>query len=68
MTITPIEHGRTSCKTHFDIWYIMNTDGADFQIDPREFHDTKWLTIEEAEKIIIDPANKKALEYIKTNF
>src|SRR3989344_9241408 len=38
-TITPIEHGIKACKTHFDIWYIMETDGKNFQIDPREFHD-----------------------------
>ena len=67
-TITPIEHGTRACKTHFDIWFIMKTDGKDFQIDPREFHDTKWLTLEEAEKIIIDSANKNALETVKQHF
>ena len=67
-TITPIEHGTRACKTHFDIWFIMKTDGKDFQIDPREFHDTKWLTLDEAEKIIIDPANKNTLKVIKQHF
>ena len=63
-TITNIENSTRPCKTHFDIWFIMETNGDDFNIDPREFHDTKWLTIEEADKIIIDPANKKALNII----
>ena len=65
LTITPIENSTQPCKTHFDIWYLVNTDGSVFQINPREFHDTKWMTIDEAEKIVTDYANKKALEFLK---
>ena len=63
----PIENKVQACKTHFEIWYIVNTDGVNFNIDPKEFHDTKWLTIEEAEKIVTDPSNKRALEILKKN-
>ncbi|MFH1894468.1 MAG: NUDIX domain-containing protein [Patescibacteria group bacterium] len=65
LTITPIENKGQPCKTHFDIWYLVNTDGANFNVDPEEFHDTKWLTIDEAEKIVTDQPNRKALEIVK---
>ena len=68
LTITPIENKVQSCKAHFDIWYLLNTDGANFNIDLKEFHDTKWLTIDEAEKIVTNQPNKKALEIIKKNY
>ena len=68
LTITSIENKVQPCKTHFDIWYLVNTDGADFNVDPKEFHDTKWLTIDEAEKIVTDQPNRKALEIIKKKY
>jgi 8-oxo-dGTP pyrophosphatase MutT (NUDIX family) len=68
LTITPIENRVQTCKAHFDIWYLANTDGANFNVDPKEFHDTKWLTIDEAEKILTDRPNRKALEVIKRKY
>ncbi len=66
LTITPIERKVHPCKEHLDIWYLMKTDGSKFNIDPREFNDTKWMAIDEAKKIVIDPPNKKALEVIRS--
>lgn len=66
LTITPIENKVQPCKTHLDIWYLINTDGANFNVDPKEFHETKWLTVDEAEKIVTDSPNRKALEFVKT--
>jgi len=67
LTITPIENKVHPCKTHLDIWYLVNTDGSNFNIDLEEFHETKWLTIDEAEKIVTDPLNRKALEFVNIN-
>ena len=64
LTITPIENKNRSCKIHYDIWYTMNTDGSDFTIDTREFYNTKWLTISEAEKIVTEKRNRKALKLL----
>jgi len=61
LTITQIENQIQPCKTHYDIWYLVNTDGANFNIDSREFYETKWMTIHEAEKIVTEKANRKAL-------
>ena len=65
LTITPIENKVQPCKVHYDIWYLALTDGTDFNIDPKEFRDTKWLTIGEAEETVTDSANRKALEFVK---
>lgn len=64
-TITPINNWGRKCTTHFDIWYLMKTDGHDFIPDKGEFYDSKWLTIEEAKKIVTNPQNLEALESLK---
>ncbi len=68
LTITPIENKVQLCKVHYDIWYLVHTDGSDFKINPREFHDTRWLTIDEAEKIVTDESNRKALKAIRKKY
>ncbi len=65
LTITPIENRVQPCKRHYDIWYLVPTDGGNFNINPAEFHNAKWLTIEEARKIVIDKANAEALDIIE---
>ena len=67
-TITPIENKVQPCKVHYDIWYLVLTDGANFNVDAKEFHETRWLTIDEAEKIVTDGPNRKALETIRKNY
>ncbi|HUW72154.1 MAG TPA: NUDIX domain-containing protein [Candidatus Humimicrobiaceae bacterium] len=65
LTITQIENKVQLCKVHYDIWYLFPTNGSNFNIDPTEFHDIKWLTVEEARKIVTDPCNLKALEVVQ---
>lgn len=64
-TIVLIETQNHPCKAHYDIWFLVPTDGSNFNIDPTEFYDTKWLTVEEAKKIVTDPSNVKALEVVE---
>ena len=42
--ITP-KPQRRGCKKHYDIWFLVETDGSDFEVDPREFLESKWITI-----------------------
>lgn len=63
--ITPIENPTQPCKAHYDIWYAIPTDGHDFKIDPREFHETRWLTVDEARILVADPLNLQALAKIE---
>jgi len=64
ISITPIENTTQPCKEHLDIWFLLKTDGSDFNVDPHEFHNTKWMVLEEAKKIITDKANLKAIGVI----
>lgn len=70
LTITPINHSiqRQTCQEHFDIWYRFPADGSDFQVDPREFHSTLWVTIAEARKLVTDPANLQAIALMEKLF
>src|SRR3989344_1447767 len=61
LTITPIENRVQPCKEHLDIWYRFTTDGSEFNVDPKEFHETRWATIEEARWLMTDPPNLEAI-------
>lgn len=66
-TVTHIEKNPVRpCKTHYDTWYLVPTDGSNFKIDPTEFFDTKWLTIDEARKLVIDGPNLSALRRVES--
>ncbi len=68
ITVTPIENPIQPCKMHYDVWYAIPTDGSDFNVDPREFHETQWLTIAEARKLVTDSPNLTALTKIEEIF
>lgn len=61
LTITLIERSTQSCKEHFDIWYRFVTDGTEFRVDPREFYQTRWLSVDEARRLVTDQPNIEAL-------
>lgn len=67
LTIAHIENPVQPCKTHYDIWFLVPTDGSNFNINPEEFHETKWMTFEEAENVVTESANSQALEIIKNS-
>jgi 8-oxo-dGTP pyrophosphatase MutT (NUDIX family) len=66
-TTVSINNPVVPCKTHFDIWYGIRTDGSNFEIDPREFNETRWLTIVEARELVIDSSNLQALDIVENN-
>jgi 8-oxo-dGTP pyrophosphatase MutT (NUDIX family) len=69
LTVTPIpERQKLTCKIHYDVWYGIPTDGSEFNINPEEFHETRWVTISEARGLMIDLANLEALSKIETLF
>ncbi len=65
-SITDIKNDPRKCKEHLDIWFLMETDGKDFNVDPSEFWDTKWITFEEAESTITEQTNREAIKLLKT--
>jgi 8-oxo-dGTP diphosphatase len=62
LTITPIDNPAQPCKKHFDVWFAVETDGNNFNVDPKEFLATKWISVAEARKIMVDPANLEMLD------
>ncbi|MBS0655346.1 MAG: NUDIX domain-containing protein [Verrucomicrobia bacterium] len=65
LTITPIDNEPQRCKVHYDFWCLFPTDGTDFKVDPTEFHETRWVTFEQARQLVSDPANLQAFQKIE---
>lgn len=68
LTVTPINNAVQPCKEHLDIWYRIPTDGLEFNVDPKEFHETRWISIAEARKFVTDPPNLEALSKMEDLF
>lgn len=56
------------CKKHYDIWYLIETDGKDFEVDPREFIETRWATPDQARKLVTDPSVLRAISLVEQRF
>ncbi len=67
ISITPIENPTLLCKVHYDTWFLMPADGSGFDVDPKEFYDTRWVTLEESASLLKDAANLLAVEALKQN-
>lgn len=68
LTITPISNPVQPCKEHLDVWYRISTDGSGFSVDPKEFHEIRWVTLDEARQLVTDPPNVEALDKIEQLF
>lgn len=66
LSITPIHNPiyQPECKEHLDVWFLVQTDGSNFQVDPHEFHQSQWLSLEESKLILTDQANLEAVKVI----
>ena len=66
LSVTHIEKNPIRpCRIHYDIWYLMKTDGGNFDVDPTEFYATKWVSISEARKLAVDPNTISALGMVE---
>lgn len=73
LTITEIKQPTDiTCRTHYDIWYFIPLDSGAFtpveSLLAKEFHQTGWKTIREAQELITDPNTVTALVKIKELF
>ena len=50
------------CVWHFDIWYAVPVNPAEMNVDPIEFHDTRWFTLGEACELLTYQDYPNALE------
>jgi 8-oxo-dGTP pyrophosphatase MutT (NUDIX family) len=68
LSITSIENKIQPCREHLDIWYFLAMDGKEFNIDMGEFHETRWLNVAEARKIVTNQPNLRAIDRIEKLF
>jgi len=67
LTIKDVHNDDRPCKTHYDIWFLMEADGEKFNIDMDEFHDTGWMNFKKARATLTDSNNIKALDWLEKN-
>jgi 8-oxo-dGTP diphosphatase len=65
LSISDITNPSQNCRTHFDVWYLFQNDGRDFQPDSREFKGTKWMSFDEARAVVTDSATLRALDIVE---
>lgn len=72
LTITDIENPRQwhTCRQHFDVWFFVERDSHTFTIDEEvllvEFHEARWMCLEEAREIVGDtPTVQEALDLVE---
>ena len=68
LTITPINNSVQPCKEHLDIWYRVPMEKEEINANLREFHDSRWVTLSEARRLITDKPNLEALEKMEELF
>ena len=62
LTIKHINNPKHSCKTHYDLWYILQMDKINFNFDKKEFYEAKWVTYDEALSKVKTPIYQKTIE------
>ena len=53
------------CEWHFDIWYVVKTDGSRFNLTDDEFSDPVWVTVGEARKRVTDQGTICVLDVLE---
>lgn len=63
LSVIDIKHKRTSCRRHWDIWFLVKTPEIEFDFDKREYYQAEWFTINKAlEKIKVEVYKKIILK------
>ena len=53
------------CRTHYDVWFLLETRARAIEANRDEFYEARWLTIDEARGLTTDPANIRALSVVE---
>lgn len=51
LTIKNIDKPNRTCKSHYDIWYLVFMDKTDFIFDPREYYAASWFSKSQSKNI-----------------
>lgn len=52
VSIKHIDNPQHTCKTHYDIWYLITTNEQPFNFIKDEYYDGKWIRLREAKTLI----------------
>ncbi len=64
-SIVELHNPRVPCQAHFDLWFLVSTNKP-LVGTAKEFHQTRWVTLNEAKKLLTIPQYLIALG--KINF
>jgi 8-oxo-dGTP pyrophosphatase MutT (NUDIX family) len=69
LTITEIDNPtKQKCRRHYDIWHFVWADKNTFRPDQskldKEFHETRWVSLDEAKSLITDPSTLEAIDHL----
>lgn len=59
------DNPRNPCKVHYDLWYVVDSPKIDFAFIKREYYDARWMTFDEAMKVMDIPLYKKIVRSVK---
>ncbi len=73
LTITNIDNlPKQLCIRHYEVWFFVNVGKNTFHPDKKrlakEFYETRWLTLKEARKLVVDPESLHGLKVIESTF
>ncbi len=54
-SIIQIDNPKQTCKTHYDLWYLVYIDEQSFKFDTNEFYDMKWFPLSVVDTIVTHP-------------
>jgi len=60
ISVKHIDNSKHTCKTHFDIWYLITTKEQPFNFIKDEYYDGKWILLSEVKTLI-----KKNPDFLK---
>lgn len=52
LSVKQVDNTNSNCKTHYDIWYLVNLKVQYIDFIKKEYFDAKWVLISEAKKYI----------------
>ena len=72
LTICPIDNPeKQKCREHFDVWHFIPVDKSTFNPDKakleEEFHETSWLSFDEAMNLNTDDNQRKGIRFVADN-
>lgn len=62
---TSIANSTQTCRTHYDLWYLMPTAEQAFESCSEEFAEARWLPLATAESLLSEPNHLTAVARLR---